>query len=86
MKNLFFTLAFMLVGTLAFANEKTNSNSKEFESFTMVNEQVTNLIDYNAKEILVDCTMTITDNQTGKSYTITIKGKSCGELIKEIME
>jgi hypothetical protein len=33
-----------------------------------------------------DCTITVKDNVTGKSYTITVHGKSCSELIKEIIK
>jgi hypothetical protein len=34
---------------------------------------------------LVDCKLTIKDNQTGKSHTITVHGTSCADLIKSII-
>lgn len=34
---------------------------------------------------LVDCKLTIKDNQTGKSHTITVHGTSCSDLIKSII-
>lgn len=32
------------------------------------------------------CTITVRDNSTGKSYTITVHGTSCAELIKQVLQ
>jgi len=87
MKNLFLSLAFMLIGTVAFANENVNSNLEKFENLViMVNGNTIDQNNDNLNQILFDCTLTIKNNKTGDSYTITVHGKSCGELIKEIMK
>lgn len=39
-----------------------------------------------AAEVEKNCTITVRDNQTGNSYTITIHGKSCAELINEVIK
>jgi len=33
-----------------------------------------------------DCTITVKDNQSGKSYTITVHGTSCADLIKQMIK
>tara|TARA_B110000090_G_scaffold94684_1_gene106830 strand:+ start:239 stop:502 length:264 start_codon:yes stop_codon:yes gene_type:complete len=87
MKNLFLSLAFMLIGTVASANEHVNSNLEKFENLViLVNGNTINQSDSNLNQVFEDCTMTIKNNKTGDSYTITVHGKSCGELIKEIMK
>lgn len=89
MRNLFFTLAFMLIGSFAFANanEIANSNLSVIDNSEIrINEQDINLNNFELDTLIFDCTITIKDNQTGKSYTITVHGQSCGDLIKELME
>lgn len=34
---------------------------------------------------VVDCKMTIRDNASGKSYTITVHGQSCASLLKQLI-
>ena len=53
------------------------------ESKQIVDSSIDNL---SEDEIVADCTMTIRDNKTGKSYTITVHGTSCGDLIKQLMQ
>ena len=72
MKKLFLVLAFMLVGT-SFA-ENTDYQSK-----------VESMIESN-RLIVASCTMTIKNNKTGDSYTITVHDMSCAELIKSIIK
>ncbi|TXD82524.1 hypothetical protein ESY86_13790 [Subsaximicrobium wynnwilliamsii] len=53
MKNLFFALAFMLVGTFAFANdfcEETSINSKDKLEESSENNEKKNLVDAKAAE------------------------------------
>ena len=33
-----------------------------------------------------NCTVTVKDNETGKSYTITVHDSSCAQLIKELVK
>lgn len=35
---------------------------------------------------IADCTITVKDNQSGKSYTITVHGTSCADLIKQMIK
>ncbi len=37
-------------------------------------------------EAIKDCKITIKDNQTGKSHTITVHDESCGSLIKSLLK
>jgi hypothetical protein len=83
MKNLFFSLAFMLISSFAFAN---NSNEK---IFSIKKEEAIELIktstNYEIVEAksLVDCLLTITFTYTdGTSETIRVlvKGTSCADL------
>lgn len=77
-------MAFMLFAS-SFANDTSFSEDAliNLNQFTINDfSEATN----DTSQILFDCTVTVKDNQTGKSYTITVHGKSCGELIKEIME
>ena len=102
MKNVFFALAFMLVGTFAFANtnESVESLSKtNVETLTLENSNDYTL-SLNEKEFsnlellaLKDCTLrgkfTITFSD-GSKYswegTLTIVGQSCVEFLKELMQ
>ncbi|MFN3851134.1 MAG: hypothetical protein ACK4NY_16990 [Spirosomataceae bacterium] len=41
----------------------------------------------NVKSVsAADCTMTIKNNKTGDSYTITVHGMSCADLIKTVVK
>jgi len=33
-----------------------------------------------------DCKLTVKNNQTGESYTITVHGVSCAQLIKQVVK
>ena len=54
-----------------FVNNFNPSDSKEYDAH---------------KQLFEDCKMTIRDNQTGKSYTITVHGTSCADLIKAMIK
>lgn len=85
MKNLIMALAFVLVGTFASAMENESfTKPKKFN--LVVYEQSIITHDFDLDAVPFDCTLTIKNNQTGDSYTITVHGKSCAELIKEIMK
>lgn len=38
------------------------------------------------QKLVEDCKMTVKDNTTGKSYTITVHGTSCAALIKAMIQ
>lgn len=71
MKNVFFALAFMLIGTLSFANESENSSTNLNEEELITQTEVLNF-----DESLGDCTITVNAyNQDGElvysnSFTI----------------
>jgi len=54
-----------------FVNNFNPSDSKEYDALNNFFE---------------DCKMTIRDNETGKSYTITVHGTSCADLIKAVIK
>ena len=101
MKNLFFALAFMLIGSFTFAN--TNKSVEKFSEPSFETLVLENSNDYtlslnefqfsNSEFLaLADCTLrgkfkiTFSD---GSSYswegTLTIVGQSCAEFLKEMM-
>lgn len=101
MKNVFFALAFMLIGTFAFAN--SNESVKTFSKTSVETLALENSSDYSLSlnevvlsesELLLleDCTLrgnfTITFPD-GKKFswkgTLTIVGQSCAEFLKEMM-
>jgi hypothetical protein len=85
MKKLFLTLAFMLVAAFTYSNENANTTVKKIDDNVIsIYNQVVN--QNNSKSLLGDCTITIKDNQSGNSYTITIHGRSCSELIRELLQ
>jgi len=100
MKNVFFTLAFMLVGTFAFANEIkepiNNLEKVEYVKITISDSPfiITDLNDSRLNEILFDCTVDFditiwlpgSAGPTRLKGTITVKGKSCMELLKESLK
>ncbi|WP_421808793.1 hypothetical protein [Flagellimonas sp.] len=87
MKNVFFALAFMLVGTFAFAAEIEDSDLNVLNDIeSSIDGKKMNSSNHNLSTLPFDCTVTIKNNKTGDSYTITVHGKSCEELIKEIMK
>ncbi|MDC1161917.1 hypothetical protein OAT18_00605 [Tenacibaculum sp.] len=73
MKKLFFVGALLLSFTFSFAS----NNVEAVETNLNLKSETT---------LLADCKVTIKDNETGKSHTITIHGKSCGDLIKDVMK
>ncbi len=101
MKNVFFALAFMLIGTFAFAN--SNESVKTFSKTSVETLALENSSEYSLSlnevvlsesELLTlkDCTLrgkfTITFSD-GSKYswegTLTIVGQSCAEFLKEMM-
>lgn len=87
MKNVFFALAFMLVGMFAYAAEIEGSDLNTINRIELsIDDQKTKSNNHNLSTFPFDCTVTIKNNNTGDSYTITVHGKSCEELIKEIMK
>lgn len=101
MKNVFFALAFMLVGTFAFANTnesivKFSETSFEEIAFENSNDYAfsfnDNLLTDSQLLALKDCTLrgkftiTFTDGSTYSwEGTLTIVGQSCAEFLKEMM-
>ena len=101
MKNVFFALAFMLVGTFAFAN--TNESIDKFSETNFEKLALENLNDFKFSFndnllsdtqllALKDCTLkgtfTITFPDGDKftwTGTLTIVGQSCAEFLKEMM-
>lgn len=100
MKNVFFALAFMLVGTFAFANKIkapiNNLEKVECVKITISDSPfiITDLNDSRLNEILFDCTVDFditiwlpgSAGPTRLKGTITVKGKSCLELLKESLK
>jgi hypothetical protein len=101
MKNVFFALAFMLVGTFAFANtnesiDKFSETSFEKLAFENSNDYTfsfnDNLLLDSQLLALKDCTLrgkftiTLTDGSTYSwEGTLTIVGQSCASFLKEMM-
>ncbi len=86
MKNAFFTLLFLFVSALTFASADTNIKKAETTPLATVEDQNHKFNAMRSSENLADCTITVKNNKTGDSYTITVHGKSCSELVKEIMK
>lgn len=101
MKNVFFALSFMLVGTFAFANTNESIDKfseTNFEKLALEHSNDfkfsfnNNLLSDSQLLALKDCTLrgkfTITFKD-GSTYswegTLTIVGQSCAEFLKEIM-
>ena len=83
MKNLFFVLAFMLVGTFAFANNAEVEILKENAAVKLIenssNCKVTN------NQTLVDCLLRITfvySDGTSETVYVLVKGVSCDEILR----
>lgn len=101
MKNLFCALAFMLMGTFAFANsnksiEKFSEPSFDQLAFENSNDYTfsfnENLLSDSELLALKDCTLkgkftiTFTDGSTYTwEGTLTIVGQSCASFLKEMM-
>ncbi|MDG1040168.1 MAG: hypothetical protein P8H13_01900 [Polaribacter sp.] len=101
MKKIIFMLAFMLIGTAAFATneiKKPNYELNKVENIkvTISNTSyiITNLDDPKLNEKLFDCTVeydiTIWYPGSGGPIrlkgTVTVKGKSCIEILKEAIK
>lgn len=69
MKKVIFTLAFILVGSITFAN-----NSKEKEETKVIKSELTN--NKKVDRWMSTCTRTITNSDTGE--TITVRGIGFG--------
>jgi hypothetical protein len=84
MKNVFFALAFMLVGTFAFANNAEEVKTVDFEEAI---ELIENSSSYELveKESLVDCLLTITfifEDGSSTTRTVLVRGVSCAEILE----
>jgi len=40
---------------------------------------------FSSKKMMKECKITVTDNQTGKSYTLQVEGQTCDELFSSIL-
>lgn len=94
MKNVFFALALMLVGTFAFANtnvEKQSTNdAEEIINLSKASDNAEFSISYsNMKDEGGYCTITVTDNQTGEivhQSTIYVNSaEACRAALKAVM-
>lgn len=101
MKNVFFALAFMLVGTFAFANTKKSIDDFSETNFEKLALEHSNDFKFSFNDNLLsdtqllaleDCTLIGTFTITfpdGDDFTwtgkLTIVGKSCVEFLKELM-
>lgn len=85
MKNVFFSLAFMLIGSFAFANnsnETVNSINKQEAIELMRNSTSFELEKTNSA---VDCLLTITfvyTDGTSETIKVLVRGTSCAELLE----
>ncbi len=85
MKKVFFGL--VATGFFMLSSFTIVERNKPIISESKPNEIVISSIDnLSEDDIVADCTMTIRDNKTGKSYTITVHGTSCADLIKQLMQ
>lgn len=98
MKNLFYSMAFMLMGSVAFANSGTvleKHSEKSIMNLIVENSNPckSNYLDlalFN-RQLLENCTITtdIKITKDGKTTTIkgttTIEGTSCADLLKKLM-
>jgi hypothetical protein len=86
MKNLFFSLAFMLIGSIGFANnsnEKISSINKE-EPIELI--KISSNYELVESKSLVDCLLTITfvyTDGTSETIRVLVKGISCKDLLAE---
>jgi hypothetical protein len=84
MKNVFFALAFMLVGTFAFANNAKEVTTVNYdEAVKLIKSSSTyELIE---SESLVDCLLTITfifEDGSSTTRTVLVRGVSCDEILE----
>jgi len=83
MKNLFFALAFMLVGTFAFANTVDENETFKFsEGLELVEDSSNSEIYSNS---LVDCLLEITfiyEDGSSETIYVLVIGASCEEVLK----
>lgn len=89
MKNVFFSLAFMLIGSFAFANNVEISTSD-----VLLNQPLKNIsvnfedLDKLNFEDLASCTITIKKKNadgTWSEYQITVHDTTCDKLVKSII-
>jgi|TARA_B110000196_G_C20979779_1_gene582817 hypothetical protein len=84
MKNVFFALAFMLVGTFAFANNAKKLNTVNLEEAVELIESSSSY-ELVEKESLVDCLLTITfifEDGSSTTRTVLVRGVSCAEILE----
>lgn len=80
MKNLILTIVLLLATSFVFASSNVEKSSTYNVEETVEIFTSSNLL------IVEDCKITVKDNETGKSYTVTIHGQSCADFVKELMK
>jgi hypothetical protein len=83
MKNLFFSLAFMLIGSFAFANNARQVSADNFNEAVELIKKSANyeLVESNS---LVDCLLKITfvyEDGSSETIHVLVKGVSCKEIL-----
>lgn len=83
MKNVFFSLAFMLIGSFAFANNAKQVSTVNFNEAVELIKKSANyeLVESNS---LVDCLLKITfvyEDGSSETIHVLVKGVSCKEIL-----
>lgn len=86
MKNVFFALAFMLVGTFAFANNAKEVSTVNYEeAVELVNSLDFSTTSYSVvEENAVDCLLKITfiyEDGSSETIYVLVRGASCDEIL-----
>uniref|UniRef100_UPI00404872A2 hypothetical protein n=2 Tax=Flavobacterium sp. TaxID=239 RepID=UPI00404872A2 len=87
MKNVFFALAFMLVGTFAFANNAKEVSTVNYEeAVELVNSLDSSTTSYSVvEENAVDCLLKITfiyEDGSSETIYVLVRGASCEEILE----
>ena len=86
MKNLFYALAFMLMGTFAFANNAKEVSTVNYEeAVELVNSLDSSTTSYSVvEENAVDCLLKITfvfEDGSSETMYVLVRGASCKEIL-----
>lgn len=86
MKNLFCALAFMLMGTFAFANNAKEVSTVNYEeAIELVNSLDSSTTSYSVvEENAVDCLLKITfvfEDGSSETMYVLVRGASCKEIL-----